>query len=216
MNTEHGIRVLVIDDHKLIVIGIKTILENSDINFTHIDCVTSSTEALDLMKRQTYDLYIIDIEMPDINGFELISSLRKLNSQARIIVNTIHEEIWFFRQIEKYEVNAIVCKSFNTDVMMQAVKAVMAGQKFYPQQIMPQHGRKMTQSPLYGNELSKSELKVLQLIAEGLKTIEIADRMFISKNTVQTHRQHINEKLGTNNSAGMIIQGIKLGLIDVE
>ena len=215
MTKEDGNSILLIDDHELIVVGLKTILENCPLRLSPIDSAVSGKEALQRMREHTYDLYIIDIEMPDINGFELIRIIRKHNPQARIIVNTIHEEIWFFRQLERYDVNGIVCKSLDTEVITEAVATVLDNRKYYCRLALPEQGKK-SPSPLFGNELSKSEIKVLQSIAKGLTTAEIAEQLFVTKNTIQSHRQHINEKLGTTNVAGMIIQGLKLGLLDVE
>ena len=215
MRTESKFSVLVIDDHPLIVRGVKMLLDEMDVMFSNIDCVTHSEAAISTMQRQSYDLYIVDIEMPDVNGFELLGEIWKTNNAARIIVYTIHEELWFLRQMEKYEVNAIVSKSLDTDILKQTVKAVLTGEDEVNNLFLSQ-ARKVVRDSLWGNALSKSEIKVLQYIAQGLKTTEIAEKMFVTKNTVQTHRQHINEKLGTDNVAGMIMEGLKRGLVDVE
>ena len=215
MRTESKYSVLVIDDHPLIVRGVKMLLDEMDVMFSSIDCVTHSEAAISTMQRQSYDLYIVDIEMPDVNGFELLGEIWKTNKAARIIVYTIHEELWFLRQMEKYEVNAIVSKSLDTDILKQTVKVVLTGEDEENNLFLSQ-ARKVVHDSLWGNALSKSEIKVLQYIAQGLKTTEIAEKMFVTKNTVQTHRQHINEKLGTDNVAGMIMEGLKRGLVNVE
>ena len=216
MNSVNGKSVLIIDDHKLIVVGTKAILENSDFNFKKIEGATTGKEALAQIERQHYDIYIVDIELPDINGFDLIEAIRKLHPQAHIIVNTIHEELSFFRKLEKYNVDAVVCKSLDTEAIEEAVRAVLAHKTYVCEKAHILSENKTAPQTAQDINLSKSEIKVLELIAKGMSTTAIAESLFVSTNTIETHRRHINEKLGTKNMAGMIIKGLKLGLLDIE
>lgn len=217
MSSTNGISALLIDDHKLIVIGLETILRNSDINFREIECVTTGNAALERISKRDFDLYIVDIELPDVNGFDLIETIHKSNPQAHIIVNTIHEELSFFRKIEKYNVDAVVCKSLDTDALKDAIRYVMGNRKYSCEKNIMEHQNSKTALPAEPDIcLSKTEIKVLQLIAKGLSTTAIAERLFVTHNTIETHRRHINEKLGTKNMAGMITRGLKLGLIKLD
>ena len=211
-----GISALLIDDHKLIVLGLKAILACSDFDFKDIESATTGKDALKFASERNFDIYIIDIELPDINGFDLIEEIRKIHPKARIIVNTIHEELAFFRKLEKYKVNAVVCKSLDTQAVLKAIEAVLNNQTYYCTKTMGHTDTQTEASTSREAILSKSEIKVLQLIAQGLSTADIATHLFVSTNTVETHRRHINEKLGTKNVAGMIVKGLKLGLLDIE
>ena len=211
-----GISALLIDDHKLIVLGLKAILTCSDFDFKDIESATTGNDALKLAGERNFDIYIIDIELPDINGFDLIEEIRKIHPKARIIVNTIHEDLAFFRKVEKYEVNAVVCKSLDTEVVMKAIKAVLNNRTYYCKKPADRTQIQTEASTSREAILSKSEIKVLELIAQGLSTADIAAHLFVSTNTVETHRRHINEKLGTKNVAGMIVKGVKLGLLNFK
>lgn len=213
VNNNDGISALLIDDHKLIVLGLKAILTNSEFNFKEIESATTGNDALDLVKERDFDIYIVDIEMPDINGFDLIEAIREIRPEARIIVNTIHEELAFFRKLEKYKVDAVVCKSLDTEAVKRAIRTVLDNSTYScePEVTHAEVDPAASQECI----LSKSEIKVLKLIAKGLSTADIAAQLFVSANTVETHRRHINKKLGTKNVAGMIVKGMKLGLLDI-
>lgn len=89
---------LVVDDHSLILEGICKIV-NKMPEVTVADAVTSGKQAIKLIEERDYDVYILDISIPDISGFELIARIRELNDQAKIVVNTMHEEIWMVNRL---------------------------------------------------------------------------------------------------------------------
>ena len=101
---------LVVDDHSLILEGICKIV-NKMPEVTVADAVTSGKQAIKLIEERDYDVYILDISIPDISGFELIAKIRELNDQARIVVNTMHEEIWMVNRLVQCGVNAVILKS---------------------------------------------------------------------------------------------------------
>lgn len=101
---------LVVDDHSLILEGICKIV-NKMPEVTVADAVTSGKQAIKLIEERDYDVYILDISIPDISGFELIAKIRELNDQAKIVVNTMHEEIWMVNRLVQCGVNAVILKS---------------------------------------------------------------------------------------------------------
>lgn len=101
---------LVVDDHNLILEGICKVV-NKMPEVVVVDAVTSGLQAAELIERRDYDIYILDVSIPDMSGFELIAKIREMNDQAKIIVNTMHEEIWIVNRLVQCGVNAVILKS---------------------------------------------------------------------------------------------------------
>ena len=117
---------LVVDDHSLILEGICKIV-NKMPEVTVADAVTSGKQAIKLIEERDYDVYILDISIPDISGFELIAKIRELNDQAKIVVNTMHEEIWMVNRLVQCGVNAVIPKSSAHAELVAAIGSVLRG-----------------------------------------------------------------------------------------
>ena len=169
------------------------------------------------------DLAVLDLELPDIPGFRLIELLRGEAPGIRIVVNTVHEEIWTLRQLEQSGVDGVVFKSVNSSQLVQTVRRVLeASEQKHPGQQLPQTapGQRQPSRTASGSKtgtgcspLSPKELEVLQLVADGKDSREIASILYITENTVESHRSHIMRKLGATNAADMVMKAITLGLI---
>ena len=120
---------LVVDDHSLILEGICKIV-NKMPEVTVADAVTSGKQAIKLIEERDYDVYILDISIPDISGFELIAKIRELNDQARIVVNTMHEEIWMVNRLVQCGVNAVNLKSSAHAELVAAIRSVLRGESY--------------------------------------------------------------------------------------
>lgn len=203
-----------IDDHEIVICGLQHIINTSLPRIKQTDTATSGTEALEKIRRKAYDLYILDIEMPDISGFEVLEHIRNEYPKAKIIVNTMHDEVWYYKKIESYNVDAVVYKSVDTGQIVTAINTVLDGGKYFskPPKSTPPKRRKTSQ---YGKELSKRELEVLRCIAQGKNTAEIAAELCISVNTVETHHRHLNEKLEATNMATLIMHAVTRGLLPI-
>ena len=124
--------IVLIDDHSLVLEGLKTLLR--DIAGVNSVCtVTNGTELLSLIKSRIFHIYITDLELPDIDGFELMHSIKENNPQAKIIVCTMHEEIWIVNKLRHPDINAVVFKSSGTEALREAVRAVMVDENYYCQ-----------------------------------------------------------------------------------
>ena len=102
--------ILLVDDHALILEGICHILKRLP-EVVVANAVTTGEEAVGLIAERDYDIYILDVGLPDVSGFELIDMIRELNEDARIIVNTMHEEIWYINRLVRQGVNSVILKS---------------------------------------------------------------------------------------------------------
>ena len=120
---------LVVDDHNLILEGICKVV-NKMPEVVVVDAVTSGLQAAELIERRDYDIYILDVSIPDMSGFELIAKIREMNDQAKIIVNTMHEEIWMVNRLVQCGVNAVILKSSASAELMTAIRCVLRGEAY--------------------------------------------------------------------------------------
>lgn len=210
------IRILLVDDHDLVLQGLKRIVESSLPEIKAVCTASSGQEALLLVASQRFNLFLLDMELPDMSGMELISHIRKRDPKAHIIVNTVHEEIWFIKNLIQSNVDGILFKSIDSNKITEAIRRVLDGNKYYcsyAEQVRIQmkrseEGRK--------EELTLRELDVLKRISEGKNTQEIASELCVSPNTVDTHRRHLMEKLGARNVADLIMTAISKGIIPIR
>lgn len=201
-------KIAVVDDHDLIREGMNAVLTNNGANF--VDKYSTSSELISSMDLgKGYDFYIIDLELPDIDGFVLIEMIRARNPQANIIVSTVHDEIWTLRRLIAKDVSAIVYKSGDGNEIIDAINEILEGNKYYCEEV--QNALKIaTDSSMHP---SARELEVLHQIAQGKTSREIAAAMFVSDNTVEAHRKALFSKLGAVNVADLIMKAINMGYL---
>ena len=203
--------ILVVDDHELVLRGITQILQQS---FPAEEILNASTgeDALSFLKNKAVDLMSVDLELADMSGFNLIDYVRASHPSIKILVNTVHDEIWTVKRLTERYVEGIVFKSARAQNYVEAVKTLLEGRVFYDA------GAKLLMKSIRNqsaeeSSLSMREIEVLRLIADGLNTIEIATRLGVKPNTIETHRRHLLEKLDVHNSAELVRRAISSGLL---
>ena len=201
-------RIAVVDDHDLIREGLHSILSNNNIN--QIDKFSSASDLIDQIDRgESFDFYIIDLELPDLDGFVLIAMIRERHPEARIIVSTVHDEIWTMRKLLAIGVNAIIYKSGEATEILTAIQSIMNGHNYYCEsvhKVLDSVGDKSLHP-------SSRELEVLYQIAQGKTSREIAAALFVSDNTIEAHRKSLFAKLGAVNIADLIVKAIDKGYL---
>ena len=213
---EKDIRILLVDDHDLVLQGLKRIVECSLPEIKTVCTASSGQEALQFITSQRFNLFVLDIELPDLSGLDVISCIREKDPQARIIVNTVHEEIWFIKNLVQCNVDGILFKSIDSTKIAEAIRCVLDGETYYCP--YAEHVRAQMRRSDEGRreELTLRELDVLKRISEGKNTQEIASELFVSTNTVDTHRRHLLEKLNAKNVADLIMTAISKGIIPIR
>lgn len=212
-----GKDIAVVDDHGLVVEGLRSLLRTLP-DIGELFAVQSGQALLDVMKVRLFDVYIVDLELPDIDGVDLIRAIRERQSGARIIVNTMHEEIWTMARLTECDVDGVILKSSDPQLIKEAVRSVMEGRRFFCPRFHRLYARLVQRSGRLGREgdaPTARELEVLRAIARGLRTSEIAERLFISENTVETHRKNLMLKLGARNSADLVMRAVERGFLRV-
>ncbi len=199
--------VAIVDDHALVLEGFKSLLNKHGVN----DIVTFSkaAELMDILPAHGFDIYIVDIGMPDVNGFVLIDAIRERYADARIIVNTIHEEIWLIRRMLDRGVNAILYKTTDFSRVIEAIVTVLNGERYF----CPEYRKTLKRLDI-GNDIpSLREIEVLRDIARGYTSKEIASHLFVSENTVESHRKSLFSKLKARNIADLVMKAVAMGYI---
>lgn len=213
---EREIRILLVDDHDLVLQGLKRIVECSLPEIKNVCTASSGQEALLLIASQRFNLFVLDMELPDISGMDIIVRIREKDPQARIIVNTMHEEIWFIKNLIQCSVDGILFKSIDSTKIAEAIRRVLDGETYYCP--YAEHVRAQMKRSDEGRreELTSRELDVLKRISEGKNTQEIAQELCVSTNTVDTHRRHLMDKLDARNVADLIMTAISKGIIPIR
>lgn len=213
---ERDIRILLVDDHDLVLQGLKRIVECSLPEIKNVCTASSGQEALLLIASQRFNLFVLDMELPDISGMDSIVRIREKDPQARIIVNTMHEEIWFIKNLIQCSVDGILFKSIDSTKIAEAIRRVLDGETYYCP--YAEHVRAQMKRSDEGRreELTLRELDVLKRISEGKNTQEIAQELCVSTNTVDTHRRHLMDKLDARNVADLIMTAISKGIIPIR
>lgn len=210
------IDVLLVDDHALILEGIQRVLEQiTEVQVA--DTATSGKVAADLVGKRDYDIYILDVSLPDTTGFDLIEVIRKRNPNARIIVNTMHEEAWVVSRLVRSDIAGIVFKSSATEEFVDAVKYVLKGESYACPRFIAAR-RKMSENLALTHIKdipTKRELEVLRVVAKGYNTHEVAVQLQISENTVETFRKRLIQKFSAKNAIDLVVKAMAKGWIEV-
>jgi len=189
---------MIIDDHPIIHDGLKTLLRSEkDLDITAM--VASANQALKLLKNEQPDLAIIDLSLGDSDGTALIQKLKKKYPTLLILVYTMSEEKLFAERTARAGADGYVMKTSPPSELKRAIRTLLAGEQFFSPETAQRiqnkaNGRHNSPRSLI-DKLSNRELDIFKLIGEGLDTVSIGERLSISRNTVDTHRINIKNKL---------------------
>ena len=201
--------ILLVDDHDLILQGIKYIVDQiPEIN--QLCTASSAEEACRCISSQPFDLYILDVELPDASGFELIDRIREKHPEARIIINT--------SRLLQMKVSSVILKSSNIQEVKQAILTVLSGKQYFCDHFESLCRKlKNTDTGIFPNDvLTTREMDVLQAIADGLNTNEIAELLHLSDNTIESHRKRLMLKLNARNAVDLVMKAISKGIISLK
>ncbi|WP_294080898.1 response regulator [Proteiniphilum sp. UBA5384] len=213
-----GGRILLVDDHELILNGLGQVLKNAFVS-REIVGFSNALQACDEIKKEKSDLYIIDLQLKEMSGFELIDTIRKFDSDALIIVSTMHEEVWNINRLMEMDVDGIVLKSSAAEHIVQAVNTVLSGNRYLcPRfsRIQNRHISKHISGKKKQIALTPQEKLILQHIVNGDTTHRMAEKLFLSENTIETHRKNLFMKLDVHNVAQLVSIALRAGLVNDE
>lgn len=209
------VRIALCDDHRIVTDGLRQLLTGSP----EVDCVgtaSNGVEALYLIEHVKTDVLLTDLDMPEMNGFQLTERAKQKYPALRVLVLSMHDEPAVVKQAMDAGADGYLVKSAGREEVLLAIREVCAGRKHFGSGVMEgfmKHGASVQKGSTLLQDLSEREVEVLAALAEGLGNKEIGERLFISPRTVDTHRTNLMKKLDTHNVAGLVRIAIKAGLV---
>ncbi|MBC9797822.1 response regulator, partial [Sinomicrobium weinanense] len=192
------IRVYITDDHPIVLEGIKNLLSARDeIALTGI--FQNSKDTMDALSREVPDLLLLDINLPDISGIELSKQIRDIYPDLKIIVLSVHNEKAVIGSVLQNGVNGYVLKNSIGDEIIEAIHQVLEGHIYMCKQSKEIYHNQDNNGLDTIPKITRREKEILQLVTEGLTSSQIAEKLFISPHTVETHRKNLMEKFDVNN-----------------
>ncbi len=206
--------ILLVDDHTLILQGIRHVISQMP-EIDKVYTASSGAEAMLLIDTQPYDMYLLDVELPDINGFDLIEKILQKYPDARILINTMHEEIWTLKRLSKTPIHGAILKSADIPELNLAIQTILKGGHYLCKRFKSILNRMHVEEQLK-EQLTLREMDVLQAIAKGYSTREIANLLHVSSNTIESHRKSLMSKLEARNAVDLVLKAITLGIIPLD
>ncbi|AUC77596.1 response regulator [Olleya sp. Bg11-27] len=208
------INLIIADDHLMFLEGLNTILsEMEEINTIHI--ATEGKQVLRLLEQFPIDLVISDINMPKMDGLELLTELKKKSNPPKVIILSMLDNHRTIYKVIQKKADGFVPKFTSKAELQKAVKTVIDGEQYFSEAIKHKYMESVFERKKYKDiELSKREKEVLELLSKELTSKEISAKLFISVNTVETHRKNILLKTGSKTTTGAVKYGIESGLFD--
>lgn len=211
------INIIIADDHKMFREGLAELLSKSkDLNI--IGGAGNRDEILALLDSQNIDVIIMDIDMGEISGITLTAEIRALRPQIRVLALSMHGEKNYIVKMLEAGASGYILKNAGKEEMMNAIRTVANGDTYLSSQVSARLIDHITnpekKQKQEGIPLTEREIEVLRLIADEYSNSEIANKLFISIRTVDTHRRNLLEKLQVKNTAGLVKYAINKGLLE--
>lgn len=204
------IKILVVDDHPMVLEGMRSML--AEIDFVAIAGLAQNAyQAMELIKAHMPDIVITDISMPEISGIELTAKIRKEHPGVKVIAMSTFNERSYISQMVQQGASGYLLKSASKEEIEAAILTVAAGKLYMSLdlELSRQDQQEMKKMPV----LTSREQEVLLLIAEGFTNAQIAEKLFVSPYTVDSHRKNLLTKFEVNNTAGLIKLAVRNGLV---
>jgi len=209
--------IIIVDDHKMFLDGLLSIfneIEDYNILLT-ANSGKNIIKYIDINPTQKIDLVITDISMPDVDGITLNNHIKKVRPTIKTLVVSMHTDTKMIDNLIKNDVDGYVSKNAEKNELLKAVTTILKGEKYFSESI-----KEAYMKSVFNKEkdtimaLTNREKEVLKLIAEEHTTQEIADKLFLSKHTIESYRKTLISKLKVKNLAGLTKYAIKLGLTE--
>ncbi|NIY82626.1 response regulator [Vibrio hepatarius] len=207
------IKLVLADDHRLMQDGLKSRLEREE-NLDILSCVGTGTEALQATLTLKPDVLLLDINMPNLNGIEVLEKLATSKSDTAVIMLSMHDSRDYVVRSVKAGAKGYVLKDVGSEELVMAINQVAQGRSYLCPQASDRLLEQINEKPETKDDtLSKRESDVLKEIVNGSCNKDIADALHISVRTVETHRLRIKKKLGANSTAALVKLALEKGLV---
>ena len=216
--TNQVIKLLIIDDHQMVRDGIKVMLESGKgpLQF-EIDEADNGETGVQKVLKKNYDIVLIDYQLPGMSGSETLQKIHLYKKDLKVLAVSNYDELSYVKSMINEGANGYILKNIEPSQLHHAIQVVLSGSSYYSNEVALKliDSAKSPDSvlPASKNRLTKRELEILKMIAKEMTNDEIAKGLFISKRTVDTHRQNLLNKLHVKNTAGLIKAAYAFNLV---
>ena len=210
------IRLFIVDDHPIVINGLQKALAGPE-DIEVVGTAMTSAQALAWLESNTADVILLDINLPDMDGIDLCRLVTKTYPSSGIIGLTTFEHVSFVTGMIRSGAKGYLYKNTSEGELITAIRTVAAGERYLSQEanekLIAKAANTRPSAASFIPKLTRREKEVLELIYEENTNQEIADQLFLSVSTVETHRMNLCAKLDARNTAGLVKNAIKMGLI---
>jgi len=207
MGRTGNIRILIIENYPLFSKGLVSLIQNTP-GYSVAGVASNIASAMQIAEKEKPHLATLEINLGDENGMELIPMLKSVNPEIVVLILSMYDEKYYSERLLRLGARGYIMKTADGDNIMKAIKTVMAGKVFLSENERDRVFQAMTEESLRGTKdlslssrrLTDRELQVFSMIGKGFGTIEIASQLDLSTKTVDTHKEHIKQKLHCNTS----------------
>ena len=211
---QEDIKIVLVDDHTLFRNGMKRLIDSRS-GYRVTGEYSDGAEFVANLESLTADVVFMDISMPTMNGDEATRIALQRCPDMRIVSLSMFGEDQYCVRMATAGAKSFLRKDSEIDTVFEAIDRVMAGEEYFSDEMMRSIRRSIREAEENPDALSEREVDVLLGICEGLSTQEIADRLYLSKRTVDAHRANILEKTGCKNTAALVVYAIKHALVEI-
>ncbi|NLP34176.1 MAG: response regulator transcription factor [Clostridiales bacterium] len=210
------INIMIADDHHMVREGLKQLLELEGDIVVNAEA-DDGVQCIDMLKEKQTDVLLLDINMPNMNGLQVLKHLRKKNNDVKVLILTIHNEVEYLVKAVEIGVDGYVLKDSESALLKKAIYCVYNGETFIQPELAPVLNKRLDQknSAASNSSLTKREIEVLKLLAEGLFNKEIAYTLNISEKTVKNHVSNIFKKINVSDRTQAAVYAIKNNIVDI-
>ncbi len=213
---ESQIRVMIVDDHEIFRSGLKMVINK--LAYARVVAEAGDgAEFLELLEHEETDIVLMDIEMPVMNGIEATQKALEKWPNLKVVALTMFTDEAYIQRMIEAGARGFLIKNIRKDVLDRALQAVYNGKTYYSEELWDYFTKNLMkdEKPEIELVITRRELEVLQLLAEGLSNKEIGDRLFVSERTVVGHKSNLMAKTNTKNTVSLLAYAIRNGLIHI-
>ena len=207
-----NVHVTIVDDHLMVVEGVKALLA-SDSGICIASSFTHGQAALESLETTAADVVILDISLPDIDGVEMCECIRTRYPATKVLALSKYSEPSIVNQMIQHEANGYLLKNATADELIHAIYCVHQNQRYFDAEIQRILDNAAPETSEAMPRLTRREKEIIKLVADGQTTHQIAEKLFISPLTVETHRRNLMRKMKVSNAASLIKLALQQGII---
>lgn len=211
------LKILLADDHQIVLDGLRSLLETEE-SIEILNEAHTGNDVVDYIRTMPgIELVILDINMPGMDGIDCTKAIKSLKPDVKVLIMSMYEKVEFIKELKACGADGYILKNAGKKVLMEAIRTVADGDDYFKGKIArlvseDADNKRITQDAST-QLLTKREIEIVRLIAQEQSTQEIADNLFLSTHTIDTHRKNILSKLEVRNTVGITRYAIKTGIV---